>query len=131
MPIGIYTANGGASKGRINVFLYNDAGGVPGTSIDGPLHASSQPLSFDNGHGGGLVAYTCFACPPLTAGTQYWVVAYVKAAETGVGIFEMEPASSSAERQDFMPIVEWVAGEQRPRTDKIRVIELGRARWAG
>jgi hypothetical protein len=81
MPVGIYTANGGASKGRINVFLYNDAGGAPGVSIDGPLHATSQPLSFDNGHGGGLVAYTCFACPPLTAGTQYWIVAYVKAAE--------------------------------------------------
>jgi len=81
MPIGIYTANGGAMKGRINVFLYNDAGGVPGTSIDGPLHASSQPLLFDNGHGGGLVAYTCFTCPALSAGTPYWIVAYVKAAE--------------------------------------------------
>jgi hypothetical protein len=79
MAIGIYTANGGADMGRMNVFLYNDAGGVPGTAIDGPLHAQSHPLSFDNGRGGGLVAFSCFVCPPLSTGTQYWVVAYEKA----------------------------------------------------
>src|SRR5438477_6881462 len=33
---------------------------------------------------------------------------YVSAAETGVGVFEMEFAASVAERQQFMPIAEWV-----------------------
>ena len=36
---------------------------------------------------------------------------YLKAAETGVGIFEMDFASSASERQQFMPIVEWVESE--------------------
>jgi len=49
---------------------------------------------------------------------------YVKAAETGVGIFELETSMSAAERQAFMPIVEWVDGEQKPRVDA-KVIELG------
>ena len=30
------------------------------------------------------------------------------AAETGVGVFEMEFAASAPERQQFMPIVEWI-----------------------
>jgi chromosome partitioning protein len=34
--------------------------------------------------------------------------AFVSAAETGVGVFEMEFAASAAERQQFMPIVEWL-----------------------
>lgn len=36
---------------------------------------------------------------------------YLRAAETGVGIFEMEESLSISERKQFMPIVEWV--EQR------------------
>jgi chromosome partitioning protein len=36
---------------------------------------------------------------------------YLKAAETGVGIFEMEFAASVSERQQFLPIVEWVESE--------------------
>jgi len=48
---------------------------------------------------------------------------YVKAAETGVGIFELDASMSAAERQAFMPIVEWVDGEQKPRADA-KVIEL-------
>jgi len=34
--------------------------------------------------------------------------AYVTAAESGVGVFEMEFAASATERQQFMPIVEWL-----------------------
>src|SRR3954471_3047374 len=34
--------------------------------------------------------------------------AFVSAAETGVGVFEMEFAASAAERQQFTPIVEWI-----------------------
>jgi chromosome partitioning protein len=33
---------------------------------------------------------------------------YVTAAESGVGVFEMEFAASATERQQFMPIVEWL-----------------------
>jgi chromosome partitioning protein len=40
---------------------------------------------------------------------------YLKAAEAGLGIFEMEPSLSVAERKQFMPIVEWVDGEQAMR----------------
>ena len=37
--------------------------------------------------------------------------AFVKAAETGTGIFDMEPGLSSAECRQFMPIAEWVTGD--------------------
>ena len=37
---------------------------------------------------------------------------YVNAAESGTGIFEMDFAASSAERQQFMPIAEWVDSRQ-------------------
>jgi chromosome partitioning protein len=37
---------------------------------------------------------------------------YVKAAEAGLGVFDMDPSTSSAECAEFMPIVEWV-GRQR------------------
>lgn len=37
--------------------------------------------------------------------------AFVKAAETGVGIFEMEPGFSSAECRQFKAIGEWVSGK--------------------
>ena len=39
--------------------------------------------------------------------------AFVKAAETSTGIFEMEPGLASAECRQFMPIAEWVSGERR------------------
>ena len=38
---------------------------------------------------------------------------YVKAAEAGIGIFEMAP-SAAAERAEFMPIVEWVGRQRDP-----------------
>jgi chromosome partitioning protein len=34
--------------------------------------------------------------------------AFVSAAETGVGVFEMDFAASAAERQQFMPVCEWI-----------------------
>ena len=37
---------------------------------------------------------------------------YVSAAETGVGVFEMDFVASAAERQQFMPIAEWVDSRQ-------------------
>ena len=37
---------------------------------------------------------------------------FVRAAETGSGIFEMEPGLAGAECRQFTPIVEWVTGEK-------------------
>jgi chromosome partitioning protein len=45
--------------------------------------------------------------------------AYLEAAETGVGIFEMEPSRFSAERAQFLPIVEWVGGPLKKIDDKV------------
>jgi chromosome partitioning protein len=57
--------------------------------------------------------------------------AYVKAAETGVGIFEMDPSAAAAEREEFMPIVDWVGGERAPDASAARrVIELAQTRWS-
>jgi len=50
---------------------------------------------------------------------------YVRTAETGLGIFEMD-ASAEAERLEFLPIVEWVMQREIPEDGK--VIELTRPR---
>ena len=34
--------------------------------------------------------------------------AYIRAAEQGLGVFEMDPSGSTAERQEFLPIVQWL-----------------------
>ena len=36
---------------------------------------------------------------------------YLRAAESGAGIFEMDPSQTAAERRQLMPIVDWVQGE--------------------
>jgi len=57
---------------------------------------------------------------------------YVHAAETGVGIFEMDFPVSLAERKQFMPIIDWVDGQQAPRDERTAgtLYELGRTRSA-
>jgi chromosome partitioning protein len=52
---------------------------------------------------------------------------FLQAAESGVGLFEMDPLVSAAEREQFMPIVEWADPEYKSRTNK--VIELSRPSW--
>jgi len=37
---------------------------------------------------------------------------YLRAVETGLGLFEMDPTTSEAEREQFRPIAEWVDGPQ-------------------
>lgn len=54
---------------------------------------------------------------------------YVDAAESGVGIFDMDAAASAAEREQFTPIVQWVDPECRARAET-RIIELSRPAWA-
>lgn len=53
---------------------------------------------------------------------------FVQAAESGLGIFEMDPAASAAEREQFMPIIEWADPDFRLRADT-KVIELSRPGW--
>jgi chromosome partitioning protein len=58
---------------------------------------------------------------------------YVKAAEAGMGIFEMDPGLAVAERRQFMPIVEWVKSHQQPRREAApegEIYQLARARLA-
>jgi chromosome partitioning protein len=53
---------------------------------------------------------------------------FVKAAEAGVGIFEMDPAQAIAEQKQFMPIVEWVEAQGHPREPREgNVYEFGRS----
>src|SRR5690348_7548090 len=42
---------------------------------------------------------------------------YVKAAEGGMGIFELDPGLAVAERKQFMPLVEWVTSHQSARAE--------------
>lgn len=49
---------------------------------------------------------------------------YLRAAETGVGIYEMDPAAAAAELAEFSPIVDWVDPQREPASAK--VIELPR-----
>jgi len=54
--------------------------------------------------------------------------AYVKAAEGGIGIFEMAP--SPAECAEFMPIIDWV-GRERDSGASVdgKVVDLAQRRW--
>jgi len=55
---------------------------------------------------------------------------YVKAAEAGIGIFEMASSAAAAECAEFMPIVEWV-GRQRDSaaSGDGKVIDIASRRW--
>ncbi len=55
---------------------------------------------------------------------------FVEAAESGVGIFEMDAAVSAPECSQFMPIVEWVYPEHEARANS-NVFELLRPVQAG
>ena len=56
---------------------------------------------------------------------------YVRTAETGVGIFEMEASEAGAEREEFMPIVDWIGGAREPEVSAVRkVIDLAHSRWS-
>ena len=53
---------------------------------------------------------------------------FVQAAESGVGIFEMDPNACAVEREQFMPIIEWADPDYRSRAET-KVIELSRPGW--
>jgi chromosome partitioning protein len=54
---------------------------------------------------------------------------YMKAAETGAGIFEMNPSVASAECKQFLPIAEWVA-EEPGLAEAAVICDLARTRAA-
>ena len=56
--------------------------------------------------------------------------AYVKAAEAGIGVFEMAPSAAAAECAEFIPIVEWM-GRQRDlgASGDGKVVDLAQRRW--
>ena len=55
---------------------------------------------------------------------------YIRAAETGVGIFEMDASEASAEREEFMPIVDWVGGQRAPEVLAARkIVDIAHTRW--
>jgi len=56
--------------------------------------------------------------------------AFVKAAETGVGIYEMDASMCIAEREQFQPLIEWVDVGQKVRTAST-VIEMTRVASGG
>jgi chromosome partitioning protein len=54
---------------------------------------------------------------------------YLKAAESGVGIFEMDFSMSVEEREQFLPIVHWVTNRPQPRAvadEKVVSLPLNR-----
>jgi chromosome partitioning protein len=58
---------------------------------------------------------------------------FLRAAESGAGIFELNPGVAAAERSQFMPIIEWVTGQPRlaeAAPEATRVCDLARSRAA-
>jgi hypothetical protein len=54
---------------------------------------------------------------------------YVRAAESGLGVFDMDE-SAAAEREELMPIVDWVGGQRAPEVlPERKVIDLKQSRW--
>jgi chromosome partitioning protein len=43
---------------------------------------------------------------------------YVRAAEAGASVFEMDPAASEAEREQFEPVAEWVERAREPQAPR-------------
>lgn len=52
--------------------------------------------------------------------------AYISAAETGVGIFEMDEAASAKERREFLPIVRWIQCGDAMRPDNVVTLPVAR-----
>ena len=54
---------------------------------------------------------------------------YLRAAESGLGVFEMDDVAA-AEREELMPIVDWIGGQRAPEASpNRRVIDLNEGRW--
>lgn len=51
---------------------------------------------------------------------------FIQAGESGLGIFELDPVASASEREQFMPIVEWVDADALRDS---KVLTLSRPSW--
>jgi chromosome partitioning protein len=49
---------------------------------------------------------------------------YLKAVETGLGLFEMDEAASATERSQFLPIAQWVEGSQADIGADRKIVQL-------
>ncbi len=55
---------------------------------------------------------------------------YIRAAEQGVGVFEMDPIATAAEREEFLPVIRWLDGHMAPSAimNDRRVVDLSAVR---
>lgn len=74
----LYLNTGGANQ--VNLSLYTDAGGIPGTLIGGPVTVMNVPPA---GTCCALAIANLTAGVAVTAGTRYWVVADTPLSGTG------------------------------------------------
>ncbi len=58
--------------------------------------------------------------------------AYIRAAEQGLGVFEMDPGESTAERQEFLPVIRWLDSHRAagPVAVHPKVVDLAARRQA-
>ena len=55
---------------------------------------------------------------------------YIRAAEEGLGVFDMSPPAAEAERAEFMPIVGWLERQREFRASADgKVVDLAQRRW--
>lgn len=55
---------------------------------------------------------------------------YIRAAEQGVGVFEMDAHATAAEREEFRPVIEWLNSQMAPAAimNDRKVVDLSAAR---
>ncbi|MCL4798515.1 MAG: ParA family protein [Burkholderiales bacterium] len=53
---------------------------------------------------------------------------YIRAAEQGIGVFEMDAQVTAAEREQFLPVVRWLDSHIAGRTADQRVVHIAEAR---
>jgi hypothetical protein len=70
----------GSGANQVRLSLYSDAAGVPGTILAGPKTIVNLP---DAGTCCALAVWMLKASIPVTAGTQYWIVADTPSSGTG------------------------------------------------
>jgi len=70
----------GSGANQVNLSLYSDAGGIPGSRLAGPITVTNLPTYFTCCATAVATLHTSVA---VTAGTQYWVVADTPTSGTG------------------------------------------------
>ena len=83
------------------------------------------------GHFTGPIAYMIEAAAIVSATIGHWD-AYIRAAEQGLGVFEMDPNECTPERQEFLPVIRWLDSHQAvgPVAAHPKVVDLTARRQA-